>query len=324
MADRFEALGSVNDLAVLVKKEVKTLQKFAERPPYQSFYLPKPGGAKRFIEHPGPALKALQTEVSRYLQAVYHFIRPDCAHGFVLSTPEEENPRTIYSNALAHVRGHWFLNLDISDFFHAITMRHLMNLFERVFWFPKPLAELVSRLCTHNGRLPMGAPSSPVLSNLIFYFTDHALTELSHAHNGVYTRYADDLTFSFPRPPADEFLENVRFLLMKECFTLNEKKLRLQGRLETPEITGLCVGKGSKPVLSKSFLKTLKQEVTVYRWLVTETVQKRGVFPPWFYDQYRRSLLGQIEFVGFVLGKGDRTYRKLLGKMSWWDISPDK
>jgi hypothetical protein len=54
---------------------------------------------------------------------------------------------------------------------------------------------------------------------------------------------------------------------------------------------------------------------SIYRWLVSEASQRRGLFQSWLFDQFRRSLAGQVEFAGFVLGKGDRGYLKLLGKL---------
>jgi len=316
-ADRFEALEKPGDLAQLLRKEEHVLHKQAESPQYQAFYVPKPGGEKRFIEHPNPALKALQSELNRYLQAVYFSIKPDCAHGFIVCPADVPQPRNIYTNALAHVRGHWFLNIDLENFFHAVTFPHVADMFRYTFGFSEALATLLAQLCCCNNRLPMGAPTSPVVTNFVFYFLDHFFSDLARAHEGVFTRYADDLTFSFPRPPEDGFLDRVRHALLLNNFRVNEKKLRLQGRLEQPEITGLCVGKGSKPTLSKSWLKTLKKEITVYRWFMTEAVQRRGQFHAWFFEPFRKSLEGQVAFAGFVLGKGDRGYQKLVGRMRW-------
>lgn len=317
LSARFEALDSPAALAVLLRKDLSALRKMAADPQYHEFYIPKPGGEKRFIEHPVPALKAVQSELNRYLQAAYRGIMPPCAHGFILSPVDEAQPRNIYTNALAHVRGHWFLNLDLHDFFHTVTERHVTELFCYSFGFSPELSVMLAALCCCNGRLPMGAPTSPVVSNFVFYFLDYQFMELAESHEGVYTRYADDLTFSFPRPPADEFTDLVRHALLTRGFTLNEKKFRLQGRLETPEITGLCVGKGPRPVLSKSFLKTLKKEIAVYRWMFDEVVQRRGLFPLWWLEPFRKSLTGQLEFAGFVMGKGDRAWQKLLGKLRW-------
>ena len=173
---------------------------------------------------------------------------------------------------------------------------------------------MLSRLCCYKGRLPMGAPTSPVVANFVLYFLDYQLMEIAQHRGGVFTRYADDMTFSFPRPPEDELTDQIRLLLLKAGLTLNEKKSRLQSRLEQPEITGLVVGKGSHPVLSKSWLKTLKKEISIYQWLVSETVIKRGLYQAWLFDPFRQSIEGQLEFTGFILGKNDRTYLKMRAK----------
>lgn len=96
---------------------------------------------------------------------------------------------------------------------------------------------------------------------------------------------------------------------------VNENKVRLQNRLEQPEITGLVLGRGSKPTLSKGWLKRLKQEIRMYRWLMTEAVRERGLFHAFVFDRFRRSVQGQVSFVGFVLGKDHTEYRKLLLKV---------
>jgi RNA-directed DNA polymerase len=317
LADRFEAVQTTQDLAELLKRPEPALKKLAEAPQYFEFYIPKPGGERRYIQNPEPALKSLQSELNRYLQAVYYFVRPDSAHGFLISPNDETQPRNIYTNALAHVRGHWFLNIDLRDFFHTVTARHVSTLFQYTLGFPAPVSDLLTRLSCCKSCLPMGAPSSPVVSNWVLYFLDREFEQMAREREGVYTRYADDLTFSFPRPPEDGFLDLLRHSLLKNGFQINDKKLRLQGRLEQPEITGLCVGKGPRPMLSKSYLKTLKKELGIYRWLVSEASQRRGLFQSWLFDQFRRSLAGQVEFAGFVLGKGDRGYQKLVGKLQW-------
>jgi RNA-directed DNA polymerase len=316
LADRFEALRSAEDLCKLLPHNQAGLIQIAKAPSYHQFYIPKPGGEKRFIENPNPNLKGIQTILNRYLQAVYYRIKPDCAHGFIVSPADEEKPRNIYSNALAHVRGHWFLNLDLKDYFHTVTTAHIQRLFRETFWFPEHLSNLLTALCTHKGRLPMGAPTSPVLSNLVFYFLDGYFIQMAQARDGIFTRYADDLTFSFPSPPPDDFIDHIRLALVKNGFLLNEKKVRMQGRLETPEITGLVIGNGHRPTLSSRFLKTLKKEIAIYHWLVSETVQQRGIFQSWLFDQFRQSIIGQLEFAGFVLGKNDRVYRKLSVKLA--------
>jgi hypothetical protein len=47
------------------------------------------------------------------------------------------------------------------------------------------------------------------------------------------------------------------------------------------------------------------------RWLTSTAVRERGLFHAWTFDQFRQSVHGQVEFVGFVLGKESGEYRKL-------------
>ena len=57
---------------------------------------------------------------------------------------------------------------------------------------------MLLRLCTQRGGLPQGAPTSPRLSNLVNYRLDARSVGLVAKLGGVYTRYADDITISFP------------------------------------------------------------------------------------------------------------------------------
>ena len=311
---RFQALTDPAGLGRLLGVPENVLLRHAENPQYHSFYIPKPGGQKRFIQHPVTGLKMIQQQLNRYLQAVYHGIRPDCAQGFLVSPTDDPRPRNIYTNALAHCKSEWFLNMDLQDFFHTVTLTQLRDLFRHLFFFPPALTNTLTGLTACQGRLPMGAPTSPVLSNLVCLLLDYQLGALADQAKAVYTRYADDLTFSFAGPPPPDFVEQVRQVILFQNFKVNERKLRLQPRLEQPEITGLVIGCGPLPTLSKVWLRRLKEEVRILRWLLSEAVRERGIFHAYVFDRFRQSVRGQVEFVGFVRGKADRTYRKLAVK----------
>jgi len=312
---QFEALSSVEGLGKLLGVSERTLQKLADKPEYISFHIPKPGGQKRLIQHPAAPLKVVQQQLNRYLQAVYFGVKPNCAFGFIPVPADELNPRNIYSNALMHHKSEWFLAVDLKDFFHTVTTTHLRDLFRNTFCFTPELAKVLTSLCSYQGRLPMGAPTSPALSNLACLFFDFQLEKLSEAHGAVFTRYADDITFSFRNAPAATLLDEVRTTVLRHSFVVNEDKVRLQNRLEQPEITGMVMGKGPKPTLSKAWLKRLKQEIRMYRWLMSEAVRERGLFHAYVFDRFRQSVQGQVAFVGFVLGKDHGEYRKLLTKI---------
>lgn len=315
MSARFEGLNTVVDLCKLLGITEQTLQKHIEKPEYRTFHIPKPGGQKRMIQEPGTALKAIQQTLNRYLQAVYYGIRPATVHGFIICPTDDPRPRNIYTNALQHTKSEWFLNIDLKDFFHSISVTHLKNLFRHTFFFSPELTKALVALTTWQGRLPMGAPSSPVLSNLVCIYLDFQMEKLAENTGATYTRYADDMTFSFPSPPPDDMTDQVHRVVLFHSFALNTQKLRLQTRLEQPEITGLVIGKGKLPIISPAWLKRLKQEIKVLRWFMSEAVRERGLFHAYAFDRFRQSVQGQVAFVGFVQGKDSREYRKLMVKV---------
>lgn len=100
-------------------------------------------------------------------------------------------------------------------------------------------AAVLAQLCVHNGKMPQGAPTSPVLSNIIASALDKTLVRLAGKYRMRYTRYADDITFSFNQsPPSDiakiedtgdyELGDSLRHAIESNGFKINEEKFRLQ------------------------------------------------------------------------------------------------
>src|SRR5438067_9362057 len=97
------------------------------------------------------------------------------------------------------------------------------------------IAPVLARLCCYTPKpsewgsatLPQGAPTSPAISNLVCRRLDARLGGLAKRNGGVYTRYADDLTFSFPKA---EGLKLGRFrwwvdqACQQEGFTIHQDK----------------------------------------------------------------------------------------------------
>jgi RNA-directed DNA polymerase len=79
---------------------------------YQKFEIPKGEGKKRVISAPDRRLKMLQTKIASSLAPIYRPRNP--VHGFV-------DGRSVKTNATAHLRSKFVMNLDIEGFFSAIT-----------------------------------------------------------------------------------------------------------------------------------------------------------------------------------------------------------
>jgi RNA-directed DNA polymerase len=160
--------------------------------------------------------------------------------------------RSIVDNARPHVGSGVVINLDLADFFPTITTERVAAMFRGLGW-DSDSATILSRICSDEGRLPQGAPTSPAISNLVCRRLDERLSGLVTSFKGHYTRYADDITLSLPglgrnkrlrrhkgkqrpdrsnrpvRSPSRSLLTTIRQIIEEEGFQIQmKKKVRVQ------------------------------------------------------------------------------------------------
>lgn len=172
-------------------KELKKIWWYQHRM-YTQFSIAKGKGKSRVIMAPDQRLKILQSKLAPLLDRIYRVRNP--VHGFVKN-------RSVKTNAEAHGRRRHVINLDLSEFFPTITENRVRGLL-RSLGIAEGVADIIARLCCCHGRLPQGAPTSPVLSNMICYRLDTQLLKIAKSARAIYTRYADDITFSTYQPPS--------------------------------------------------------------------------------------------------------------------------
>ncbi|MCP4438315.1 MAG: RNA-directed DNA polymerase [Aureispira sp.] len=313
---RFMLLPSLNDLARQLRIAVPVLKQIAERPQYKQFFIAKQNGQKRLIETPVYKLKQLQRQLAFSLQCAYHIVRPKCAYGFILAAADDTQTRNIYSNAQQHLQSKWVLSIDLQHFFHTIPTERIYMLFRRTpFDFTKNMARCLSKLCTYQNRLPMGAPTSPVLSNWVCLALDHELQALADKNNLTYTRFADDMTFSSNRKIKTKLINEIRNIVSDQKFQLNEHKTKLVRTIDEPEITGLIIKRG-KPDISEQYIKDIHKDIALLHELTSMRIVERSIFPSQLIYRFRQSVMGQINFVRFVRGGHHKSYWKLMRKLN--------
>ena len=91
--------------------------------------------------------------------------------------------------------------MDIKDFFPSITSEIIKDTFSHLLSFDtdeekEKILELISEICTYEGVLPQGVPTSPVISNIVMTRIDQRITKYCQILGITYTRYADDMLFS--------------------------------------------------------------------------------------------------------------------------------
>lgn len=235
---------------------------------YVRFTIPKKGGGQRELAMPLRQLRACQEWIRAELLARLP-VHP-AAHGFVAG-------RSIVTNAQPHARARVIVNVDLEDFFPSITFPRVRGWWISVGYSPA-VATLLALLCTDSPRqkmlvadctchvaqgprsLPQGACTSPALSNLMARRLDARLAGLARRLGWVYTRYADDITFSCPDVSSSArdntarendpgllvgyLLARIRHIVEAEGFRLNPSKTRVLRRHTAQVVTGLVVNDG--------------------------------------------------------------------------------
>lgn len=304
----------------LIKTDPQRMYLLAQQPQYKTFSIPKKDGGKREIEAPNLDLKKVLGRLNRYLQSVYVFEKSSAVHGFVTSVKNDADRRSVVSNARKHLGKSYLLNLDIKDFFHSISREMVLSIFINApFHFKGELADLLADLTTFQGRLPMGTPTSPVLSNLACRTLDEQLLDFCQQMLWSYSRYADDMSFSSNQVITNEKMYST-IAILRECgFEVNKKKMKVYGPDEAKIVTGLLVSK-EKVALAPDFLKILKDDLQKLEAIV-KAQQEQGQLTTHWVEQHKKQVKGRINFAGFVLGKSNPEYMQL--KSSFYSaISP--
>ena len=257
------ACQSIHDLAALLNLKGSTisfeLYKVPDSAKYTTFLVPKKSGGSRAIDAPHARLKLLQKRLARLLADCLAEIESDqmvdescaLAHGF-------HRGRSTITNASIHRNRRTVINFDLSDFFPSINFGRVQGYFQknRYFLLNPRVALVIAQITCHRGVLPQGAPTSPVISNLIANSMDIHLSRMASAARCSYSRYADDITLSTNEkkiPRAIAYLsssgsghewvigDGLRSRVFRSGFTINDKKTRSQYTSSRQDVTGLVV-----------------------------------------------------------------------------------
>lgn len=224
----------------------------------------KEGRGKRTIAQPARELKAIQYWVMENILSDFPIHSAAMAY---------RKGRSITTNATKHAKARFLLKLDFKDFFHSITASDLeaflgsqkgthlsaediVRLKKILFWNRARAGRLV---------MSIGAPSSPMLSNLLMYDFDRAVQAFCTRKKVRYSRYADDLTFSTNRP---NILREVEVQVAAICEEMEHPRLRLNtektvhaSRKSAMRVTGLVLANDGQVSLGHERKRLIRAQV---------------------------------------------------------------
>lgn len=283
----FPAILTLNHLAHLTGARYEYLRSIVSRSHdgYTPFTIRKKSGGLRYIAAPEPELLCVQRWICRSILAKHSVHHASTAY---------QPGSAPFDAASRHVGAAWLIKIDIHDFFESISERRAYFAFRGCGYQPLPAFEL-ARLCTrlgtsegksgpirwpsarrsvpgaipgyHSlglGHLPQGAPTSPMLSNIVSVPLDETLCELGDRYGLTYTRYSDDIAFStggeFSRRDANTLIRNAGRILASFGHELHRNKITIAPPGARKVVLGLLVD-GDTVRLTRAYRSRLEDHV---------------------------------------------------------------
>lgn len=322
MIEKFLKIETLEDLAEILVCKINTLRYYCKfkqsHKCYSSFHLKKKSGGYRLITVPNKQLMYIQKHLSEILYEIY--TPKKIATGFI-------KERSVATNALVHSHKRIILNVDIENFFDSIHFGRVLGVFKNPpFNFNHNIALALTQLVCFDGKLPQGAPTSPIISNLICRTLDNDLTCLSRKYKILCTRYCDDITFStkakaFPLSLVYfnngnwEVGEELNQIFEKNKFKLNYSKLRLQNSHSRQIVTGIMVNE--KPnILNQKYRKFRTILHYTYWNGLGKGAEKNGYVSDGKPDEeaFNRYLVGTINYYKMIMTVHSSRYQALANK----------
>ena len=268
--------------ALLPRNELMTLIRSAPRR-YKVFQVPKKvPGQFRTIAQPAREVKVLQYWVMKHILSKFEIHTAAKAY---------RNGLSIVDNATPHTQGNVLLKMDFKDFFLSLKARDFRAFLMRMnsnldgveidalcrilFWMPKGTSDLC---------LSIGAPTSPMLSNILMMKFDRRISAFCDTHNATYTRYADDLTFSADQFRTLELVEqtvlNVSRRSVGLALSVNPDKTVRVSRKDSRRVTGLVLTNDGKVSLGREEKRRIRVQMHYFvtdRLKTEQILQLRGM-----------------------------------------------
>ena len=253
--------------------------------PYHKFSIRKRSGGRRFIHVPHPKLLYVQRWIN------LHILKKVPVHS---ASQAFNGGCSIRKCAVKHCGSAWLIKVDVADFFDSVSEIQVYRIFRELGYQPLVAFEL-ARLSTvatfwmsprkryphwHSnsvnseiepysqrllGYLPQGAPTSPLLSNLVMRKPDAQLSSLAQDYGLVFTRYSDDLCFSskdtgFGRKRSREVIFESYKILSQAGYRPRHRKTTIVPPGGKKVVLGLNVDQ-AMPRLQKSFKDRVRQHL---------------------------------------------------------------
>lgn len=280
---------------------------------YYRFDIPKKSGGTRHIAAPKTQLKMAQRQI---LEKILEKIEiSEQAHGFIKS-------KSVLTGAKAHSTSpDLLINMDLENFFPTVTFERVRGMFQYL-GYSGYIASLLAMICTYCERmaveikgetkyiktsdriLPQGSPASPMITNILCKRMDSRISGYCRNWNVTYTRYADDMSFSYHGELKDfaigSFLRTIQNIVTQEGFRINNEKTHILRKHNRQYITGIVVNNEQIGV-TKKWVKVLRASI--------HNAQKRKDAGESVSQHTKQEIAGRIAWLRSV---NEQRYQKII------------
>ena len=307
----------------------ETVARRRESANYRIFAIRKRSGGRRFIHTVSGKLFLVQKFV--YTKILKQLKPHTCSYAF-------HSTGGIRKCAAQHCGARWLFQYDLENFFYTVNEIDVYQIFKKL-GYKNLLSFELAHLCTtthlpkqvrlkvryrkdydlcneikvpyriggagkYAGVLPQGAPTSPMLSNLVAENLDNRLSKFAIDNGLVYTRYADDITLSAIDISRDISIGRIHcqiISIIRKCgFKENAKKFRIAGPGSKKMVLGLLVD-AEQPRISKEMYKRIDRHLyAASKFGLADTAKHQGFDSAYGFYNHLHGLICYVKDVDVV------------------------
>ena len=268
----------------------------------------------KYILHNSTILFTQKNAIKLMVDACFSLLNWNCVHKFFSEQMTSQLPAYMRGNSV--LRSSTVFKSFLSKYICWIIETAIKNKWidkSSVFDAFKDLLNLGSQIKPGHRFLPQGSPTSPTLSNIAVKRMDYRLTGFAQKHGAIYSRYADDMSFTWTERMGKKriniFISSIQGIIKNHGFELNNKKTRILGTGGRMDIVGYIINSG-KPTVSSRYIEAVRKEILS---LNSATTKHKSLLN---YQSSLESIRGKISFIQSACPEKAQKLLALFNKLS--------
>ena len=225
---------------------------------YKVYTIPKRNGGQRTICHPARRVKAYQY----YL--INDILKEIKTHQCCMAY---EVGCSTFRNANYHADSKYFVRIDLKQYFESFLAVDVYKFLRETAGerMDDEDADLAAQICCRNGRLTIGGPVSPIITNRMMFQFDDSVNVWCQQNKLRYTRYADDMVISsgriFDKVVVINYIRGQLSSAKYGRLTINDEKTKVMSGKGRRNINGLNITNDGRAVVPRELKRQIRSMI---------------------------------------------------------------